>query len=215
MNFLHSLKKAYFVATTLFTSIIMIGGYIIIIKNSNASSVSWAQELIAICLALWVPSPVDFIKKTTNKTRAELLNTTTTATANSASQFTQSNTIDEESKRAIEHIMINANDRNYQEPARNDSFASQADIENQLLYARNPQKEQQSNLGNEDNIEQINTQTSEINNKECTEEITKETKKETNAITNSCEVILDSEHDEKNINDKNIKEHVNVIIEFI
>lgn len=69
-----SIKRAYFIVTTIITSVILTGGYIIIIKNQNQESVSWAEQLICLCIALWIPSPVDYLKETMSKSRTELIN---------------------------------------------------------------------------------------------------------------------------------------------
>lgn len=68
-----TIKKAYFIVATVMTSVVMIGGFTVVIRNSSESITDWAKELIMICLALWVPSPVDFVEKSVNDAKNELL----------------------------------------------------------------------------------------------------------------------------------------------
>lgn len=58
-----NLKIVYFAISGVITSIVLIGGFTIIIKNSNQSNYDWAQNLIAMCVTLWMPSPADSIKE--------------------------------------------------------------------------------------------------------------------------------------------------------
>lgn len=62
-----SAKKAYFIVTSILTFVVVVGGLVIIYKNDNSNSVDWAQNLICTFTALWIPSPIDHVKKTIEK----------------------------------------------------------------------------------------------------------------------------------------------------
>jgi hypothetical protein len=54
---------AYFAISGIISTIVLVGGFVIIIKDSNQSNYDWAQNLIAMCVTLWMPSPADSIKE--------------------------------------------------------------------------------------------------------------------------------------------------------
>lgn len=58
-----TLKMAYFAISGVITTLVLVGGFVIIIKDSNQSNYDWAQNLIAMCVTLWMPSPADSIKE--------------------------------------------------------------------------------------------------------------------------------------------------------
>ena len=87
-----TLKGAYFAVTTLITMSIIAGGLAIIIMNEDTPNVIWAQQLIGMVVASWVPSPAENLKDiladsakeeddtTKQKVNKETNNTTTKTT---------------------------------------------------------------------------------------------------------------------------------------
>jgi hypothetical protein len=152
-----TIKKAYFVVTTVMTSVVMIGGFAIIIKNSNDTSIDWAKELIMICLALWVPSPVDFMENTLQEARRGLLGANNEM-YNKNSQSTSSDTfetcskqVDTLTKKAVDAVIQNINHQHHLSSDTLTESNTKWDIENQLIYTRQNESDKQVNS----NIEQI------------------------------------------------------------
>ena len=130
-----SLKKAYFAVTTILTTVIMIGGFTVIIINGSETSVDWAKELVIVSLALWVPSPVNFIENTLEDARRELLG----ETSNNDKETDTSSTsdikhVDTITKKAVDAVMNNIVKNN--EIQRDTSNYNKWDLENQLVYTR-------------------------------------------------------------------------------
>jgi hypothetical protein len=156
-----AIKKAYFAVTTIMTSIIMIGGFAIIIRNINDDSVNWAKELIMISLALWVPSPVDFIENSLEDARNELLgakDSDKNKSDNDTSEILLTNKpMDSLTKRAINAVMQNINNQKYDKPIdKINSFEKSNinwDLENQLINTRETKNECENNSSNETNKE--------------------------------------------------------------
>lgn len=118
------IKKAYLIASTVLTVSVIAGGFTVIFINNNPTSVSWAQELIYISLALWMPSPLNSVRKknpigTITNTLKQLTSTDTqtetiddyteTLAKKNKSVAVDTNEISEEtSRKAIEQIMSSA-----------------------------------------------------------------------------------------------------------